>query len=229
MSSDGGKRAILSRDQVINIFRLRKSSCIATGSNYEGVGATIVARFFGVSSKTVRDIWTGRTWYRATQHLDPSRADALERLQKHPGRPKGSKDRKPRTRKFQAGCTIVQAKSIGKAGNAPFSADSSSGTTHNLHPSLLLDGPVCQQPRRSDHETCLTAATDQHQYRAFSCPQQWPFATAAPAGDLQSFLWRVMEDTQPSAFEDPFHNDWAFWPADDAPAPSHPVIGAAPP
>ena len=134
-TSNRGRRAVLSREQVINIFRLRNASCSATGSKRDGVGATVVARFFGVSSKTVRDIWVGRTWYRATQHLDPSRADAFERLQKRPGRPKGAKDRKPRTRRFLAVETdIVDVDT--KCREAPFSADLPPGTIQHSGPYL---------------------------------------------------------------------------------------------
>ena len=58
--------------------------------------ALALAKIHGVSVKTVRDIWTGRTWYRETYHLDPSKPPMLDRLMKKMGRPKGVKDSKPR-------------------------------------------------------------------------------------------------------------------------------------
>ena len=54
---------------------------------------------YNVSEKTIRDIWKGRTWFRDTLHLDAARADLADRLQRRPGRPRGSKDVRPRRRK----------------------------------------------------------------------------------------------------------------------------------
>ena len=92
-------RAILNQNQAREIFLCRpdEKSSIAV----ERARAAFLSRKYGVSVKTVRDIWIGRTWYRATFHLDPSKPIAEERLQRQPGRPKGAKDRQPRTRKME--------------------------------------------------------------------------------------------------------------------------------
>ena len=58
-----------------------------------------MSKIYGVSVKTIRDIWIGRTWYRATCHLDHTQPVAPERLQKKAGRPKGVKDSKKRAKK----------------------------------------------------------------------------------------------------------------------------------
>ena len=58
--------------------------------------ADMLASLYGVSVKTIRDIWIGRTWYRSTCHLDPSKPVNVHRLQCKPGRPLGAKDSKPR-------------------------------------------------------------------------------------------------------------------------------------
>ena len=58
--------------------------------------ADVLASLYGVSVKTIRDIWVGRTWYRSTCHLDPSKPVNLHRLQRKRGRPLGAKDSKPR-------------------------------------------------------------------------------------------------------------------------------------
>jgi hypothetical protein len=92
-------RCILTLQQVLYIFRLKKSKTAEFLSPNGVVSAKMVGQFFKVSSKTVRDVWMGRTWYRATHHLEPTRSDAGERLEKRLGRPKGAKDRKPRVRK----------------------------------------------------------------------------------------------------------------------------------
>ena len=63
-------RAILNREQAIEIFQLRPSG---TNEGFER-NSLAVARTYKVSEKTVRDIWRARTWHRETLHLDPPRA-----------------------------------------------------------------------------------------------------------------------------------------------------------
>mmetsp|Transcript_28123 Transcript_28123/g.74242 ORF Transcript_28123/g.74242 Transcript_28123/m.74242 type:complete len:283 (+) Transcript_28123:116-964(+) len=88
-------RAILTDDQARIIFKY-KPSPFAKDRGRAGA----LARAFGVSVKTIRDIWIGRTWYRATFDLDPGKQDEVpNRLHKKPGRPRGAKDSKPRTKK----------------------------------------------------------------------------------------------------------------------------------
>jgi hypothetical protein len=77
-------RAVLTKFQAIAIFQLKL--------NQSSSSATKVATSYGVSAKTVRDIWTARTWATETWHLDPSRAVKIKQL----GRPLGSRDSKPR-------------------------------------------------------------------------------------------------------------------------------------
>lgn len=88
-------RAILSEEKVQAIFKSRPAS-----QTFERYAASMIAKAHRVSIKTIRDIWIGRTWYRSTAHLDPSKPISIERLEKKPGRPKGAKDAKPRTRKW---------------------------------------------------------------------------------------------------------------------------------
>ena len=84
-------RAILNREQAIEIFQLRPSeNTVGTGRS-----SLAVARTYKVSEKTVRDIWRARTWHRETLHLDPSRP---ARADTPPGRPLGRKDSAPRRR-----------------------------------------------------------------------------------------------------------------------------------
>jgi hypothetical protein len=80
-------RAILSEDEAIQIFKAKALL----------PSAPELARAFQVTEKTVRDIWTGRTWSCETWHLDPSRPHKI----KQPGRPKGRKDSQPRRRRFR--------------------------------------------------------------------------------------------------------------------------------
>ena len=85
-------RAVLNLQQVIQIFQSRPASELT------GASSLSVARSFGVSEKTVRDIWTGRTWHNETAHLDPSRP---ARTLAPPGRPVGRKDSVPRRKSNQ--------------------------------------------------------------------------------------------------------------------------------
>ena len=78
-------RTKLTGDDVIKIFELKQRSGQANK----------VASVFGVSEKAIRDIWTARTWAKETWHLEPSRALVI----KQAGRPRGSKDSKPRKMK----------------------------------------------------------------------------------------------------------------------------------
>ena len=86
-------KAILTYDKVIDIFKLRPDSKLARGEGFRPSAA--VAFDFGISEKTVRDIWRARTWHRETLHLDPCRPARAMAL---PGRPLGRKDSAPRKR-----------------------------------------------------------------------------------------------------------------------------------
>jgi hypothetical protein len=78
-------RTVLTLQQALHIFQIKQSNASSRESERESAAA--VARSFGVSEKTVRDIWAGRTWVREMMHLDPARAAKAGSL-KLPGRPK---------------------------------------------------------------------------------------------------------------------------------------------
>ena len=85
-------QAVLTKDKAIEIFKisLKRSSA-------EKPNASLLAREYGVNEKTIRDIWTGRTWRDETQPL------AIDRKPRPPvktGRPLGCKDTAPRRRKI---------------------------------------------------------------------------------------------------------------------------------
>jgi hypothetical protein len=71
-------RTILSRDQVIEIFEHKtslKPSERLTGPSID------LARKYHVSSKTIRDIWSGRSWHETTRNLGkqvPSPPDLVQ-------------------------------------------------------------------------------------------------------------------------------------------------------
>jgi hypothetical protein len=83
--SPGRARARLTKYQAVSIFQSKSSAA----------SAARMAVSYGVSEKAIRDIWKRRTWARETLHLDPSQSHQ----QKTVGRPKGSRDSKPRKTK----------------------------------------------------------------------------------------------------------------------------------
>ena len=91
-------RAVLTCGKAVDIFRrsLPSAGCLFSA---EKLTATFVAQEYGINEKTVRDIWTGRTWYNETLHLDPHRP---HREAKTAGRPRGKRDSIPRRKYF--GC-----------------------------------------------------------------------------------------------------------------------------
>ena len=75
-------RAVLTKFEVVDIFQHKLTH----------QSATQIARLYGVNEKTIRDIWTGRTWAVETWHLDMSRPFKVNLS----GRPLGSRDSKLR-------------------------------------------------------------------------------------------------------------------------------------
>ena len=85
------RRIILSEQDACSIFQRKPLKGVRDrGTVY------LLASIYGVSIKTIRDIWVGRTWYRSTCYLDQSKPINLRRLERKPGRPLGAKDSKPR-------------------------------------------------------------------------------------------------------------------------------------
>jgi hypothetical protein len=76
-------RAILNKEQAIEIFQIkldadtRKSPCPPS---------VRVAVLFGISEKTVRDIWKGRSWARETYHFDQARQVPIKEGRAKPAR-----------------------------------------------------------------------------------------------------------------------------------------------
>ncbi len=97
LTNEHRPRNSLTKDQALAIFK-RRPNC------FRQINTAALAKEFGVTAKAVRDIWIGRTWYKDTLYLEPSRIDAVERLTRRIGRPKGSRDSKPRIRKIDAPC-----------------------------------------------------------------------------------------------------------------------------
>jgi hypothetical protein len=63
---------MLTRDQAIAIYRVRLQN---EDSTFGRTRAAEVARIYRVNEKTVRDIWSGRTWRKDTESLDTPTAN----------------------------------------------------------------------------------------------------------------------------------------------------------
>lgn len=180
-------RAILTDDQAREIFKCKPAS--NSNGRYK---AALLARSYGVSAKTVRDIWVGRTWYWATFSLETTKPILLEKLQKKLGRPKGSRDTRPRNRK-------------------QFLDD--------LDKEMILDVRCDSKINQSIFSTSTNVCTKPAKLSISS-------TELTPNGGRKDFSWHeLLIDTLPSeGFEDPFHDDWAFWPDDSDPSKANPVV-----
>ena len=96
---------ILVETQVIEIYQIKITKLsLQTKTNVPSndinnkesiLSPAAVAKSHGVSSKAIREIWSGRTWFRQLMHLDLARAAMVHRI-KLPGRPMGAKGKRTR-------------------------------------------------------------------------------------------------------------------------------------
>ena len=212
------RRVVLTNDQAREIFKSKPSSTTSRIGS-----ASQMARSYGVSPKTIRDIWVGRTWYWATYDLDLSKPASMERLQKKIGRPQGAKDRGPRRSKFVFSTPF-------KGRNGPVSVDNKSTacqTAYYADPPVLVRGKsyfpslenhiqcvMGPQPTKTEPEPCDPTNCD-HEY---SGPISHDPDAALPnkvGREIEDFLLREHAGRQAAAlseFVDPFHSDLVgFW------------------
>ena len=186
-----GSRCILSSEQVLDIFRFRMQR---SGAEKCKTSASAVAKTFGISPKTVRDIWKGRTWYRTTHQLEPNRADAPKRLNKHAGRPRGVKDSKPRVRKV-----------------TPSEIDTAIMTVCSEQ-SLVDDGSSAMARYETVwggvHRIAQFTSDISHIHDSTTCQV---CASSKRLGTKQTFQPTFDFDSFHASFIDPFHDDWQEW------------------
>ena len=92
ITNQSNRRAVLTEEQAREIFEFRKSHSF----NSFHAASTFLSKKFKISSKAVRDIWSGRSWLDATYDLWGSSERPKKKVV---GRPKGKKDSKPRKSK----------------------------------------------------------------------------------------------------------------------------------
>eukprot|EP00291_Cryptomonas_curvata_P018827 CAMPEP_0172167308 /NCGR_PEP_ID=MMETSP1050-20130122/9498_1 /TAXON_ID=233186 /ORGANISM="Cryptomonas curvata, Strain CCAP979/52" /LENGTH=314 /DNA_ID=CAMNT_0012838081 /DNA_START=95 /DNA_END=1035 /DNA_ORIENTATION=- len=63
------KRQQLTAEDAVEIYRQRPTNPGKALKRGSMMGCKLIAPKFGVSPKTIRDIWRGRTWIHATEHL----------------------------------------------------------------------------------------------------------------------------------------------------------------
>ena len=212
-------RAVLTEAQAVEIFLIKIANDDVPKRSRRS--AASVARQFGVSDKAVRDIWTGRTWFRELIHLDPARAAMPERL-KRPGRPRGRRDTQ-RTRKEDR--SSGDSTSTWSASDGDDYDDAYSGSSPATSPLADFLGPdlqnICRppsygQPCSAGHSAVLPES--QHSRNGV---QPTPHHQAADVQDgppslASSGCFYAKETAAPlpesSRADDPFHDDWRFWP-----------------
>ena len=214
-------RAILTEKQAIEIFNIKGRISLSAHQNQllTGTSASSVARIYGVSERTVRDIWKGRTWCRSTLNFDSNKS-AINGIKK-PGRPKGSRDTKPRKKKsmihFFRNDQGISGQSCQPAvapSNKQISGDALCSGPFYLMAAVPLDQQVF------GHGLCSTA-------RRFSVPDDdfkidGKDSSSATVGkldtnqvqgdslDAQLHSWHLQPSSL-NAVADPFHSDWDFW------------------
>jgi hypothetical protein len=145
-------RVVLSNEDARAIF-MSKPNCINRGHV-----ATNLARQYGVSPKTIRDIWHRKTWFWATHDLEGCPTDS--RIPRKMGRPKGAKDSHPRIKK--------------QDGSKPFRGPLEYFGGENVSYKAM--------PEKNDARC-----------------------------DSSQEIDAVENAFRPDDFNDPFHDDWAFW------------------
>mmetsp|Transcript_11864 Transcript_11864/g.25473 ORF Transcript_11864/g.25473 Transcript_11864/m.25473 type:complete len:253 (-) Transcript_11864:321-1079(-) len=94
------QRIVLSKQQAVEIFRLK--SCHGFPTSH--AASAHLANVYKVSSKSIRDIWNGRSWLNATFDMWDDENRPQRRIV---GRPKGKRDSRPRLSKSHTGLKTV--------------------------------------------------------------------------------------------------------------------------
>ena len=212
---------MLTGDQAIQIYQFKvlwsqhPANCIKDMPCRSIRGqSTSVSKQFGVSSRTVRDIWNRKTWTQETRLLWPqesalrasrgngSAEDSKTRSAgtRKVGRPKGSRDKKQRARRYYNRC-------------------SSFGTRRTCRKYQDEDG----EQSSSDSEDVQEHRIEEHHFwdrTAARCESTRPSADPDPPigpspsqpEDLLSPSSPAWLDALPCSLEsDPFRDDWPHW------------------
>eukprot|EP00960_Hanusia_phi_P014338 422830-Hanusia_phi.AAC.1 len=168
------KRAVISEEIAIKIFAQRKPN-----SNFKTAESCMVANEYGVSSKSVRDVWDRRTWVKATMPLwTTAEVEEYEKRNKRPpGRPVGATDSKPRKRRSERKKRdSVPAKRIKTQPKKPSAkTDDSSSSSSSSSTSCYLKS---SSSSASSSESGPSSVDTKHVHKRFSIQEAKP---ASPA------------------------------------------------
>ena len=196
MPSSLKPRARLTEAEVLTIFRMRGTSSSS---------ASWIAKCYGVNEKTVRDIWTGRTWSRETCNF--ARTVQL----KSRGRPKGCKDSQPRKKKAARRNESLPVMTVGlHCGTYLYPT--------RIEPHLSrcdtqkLQGEQCQSRTAVLHEinpkSRHTVRTSTEAHSSTSTLQSTRGAHAPSIDDhIHDWVHKLWTCSLPTEV-DPFHHDW---------------------
>lgn len=155
-----------------------------------------LAETYQVSIKTINDIWEGRTWYKETFDLDAEKPISYERLSKRKGRPKGSKDLKPRKAKVLVDISSFQP-------------------DHNPQTKPVMNHKQSKREARSLHilETAASGTVERTAQKPRAAVGT-DFSAATPMTNSQAKENPTRQSRAPDelqAIDDPFHDDWPHW------------------
>ena len=195
-------RAVLTEEQAVQIFMMKISD---TKSFNKSIHAQEIAISFGISEKTVRDIWKGRTWRRETMHLDVNYIEGSSNL-RLPGRPKGSISKSKSSLRVRLMTSLIKRtkQSFGYLMNpAQYSSYTGTGTnaTRTLQSSYFVESPSAMT------EGLNTAHRQLSPWSSESTPEM----RANFTGDSSWFTEAVEPLPESSHADDPFHNEWLHW------------------
>ena len=209
-------RAILKPNQAAEIFKIHLLDRSSLRTKDKWLSSTKVASVFGVSEKTVRDIWTGRTWFHELIHLDPARASLAEKRMRPPGRPmqvgcaeKGNRVMKSRNQRPSLLPSHVTTLSASSTASDDVSDVVEASSNHSS--TIGCDGvsACCSQPPcKSVHSVvgdCPPTSVGDAGFEEWYDEQLPDMCTVEEAAPLPGS----------SCPDDPFHDDWGYWPALD--------------
>ena len=234
-------RAILTQEQAVEIFKIHLSNQSTAKS--EVLNSTQVATAFGVSEKTVRDIWTGRTWFHELIHLDPGRTAVAAGRLRPPGRPRS--DRQLMDISSSSSCAAQQEPCVKHGPEAvrcyqgppsPSAACCARETTDRGIAGETWRRGSAQGAESSRGQAASSyfglfpppapRAADALASRGPRAAHGGDYARAS-GGDVRPWATWTADETAPlpgsSRVDDPFHDDWGFWPARErSPAAARP-------
>lgn len=178
-----------------------------------------LAKKYGVSIKRIRDIWDGRTWYKETYHLDPDKPISLDRLETRKGRPKGSKDVKPRKTKTLPDISSFPSCTDKVPSKAPrkipkeIKASDNDNIFDVSYPSLIDGAVVHSRKRTGSHVLESDSGGKPSTKRTLTQYTSPSFeGSTDPISTVES---RKISSEDPNlsmtSGSDPFHDDWPHW------------------